>query len=77
MCLFPGGAYLYLAGGEYPDGNASRSVWRYDPCLDTWDEMQSMQTPRSELGRNLYCFLMLCSTHSCSMKCSYVTITSS
>ena len=59
MCLFPGGAYLYLAGGEYPDGNASRSVWRYDPCLDTWDEMQSMQTARSELGRKLCCFLML------------------
>ncbi|KAK3091829.1 hypothetical protein FSP39_022975 [Pinctada imbricata] len=45
-----GGSYLYLAGGEYPDGSASKSVWRYDPCLDTWDEMMSMQVPRSELG---------------------------
>lgn len=61
VCLYPGGASLYLAGGEYPDGNASRSVWRYDPCLDTWDEMQSMQTPRSELGKSLNLHVM---THS-------------
>lgn len=41
---------LYLAGGEFPDGSASRSVWRYDPALDLWLEMCSMLIPRSELG---------------------------
>ncbi|XP_054287348.1 kelch-like protein 12 [Macrosteles quadrilineatus] len=41
---------LYLAGGEFPDGSASRSVWRYDPALDMWLEMASMLVPRSELG---------------------------
>lgn len=41
---------LYLAGGEFPDGNASRSVWRYDPILDHWQEMAPMLVPRSELG---------------------------
>lgn len=41
---------MYLAGGEYPDGSASRSVWRFDPILDVWHEMASMLTPRSELG---------------------------
>lgn len=41
---------LYLAGGEFPDGSASRSVWRYDPVLDFWLEVASMLVPRSELG---------------------------
>ncbi|XP_039285500.1 kelch-like protein 3 [Nilaparvata lugens] len=41
---------LYLAGGEFPDGSASQSVWRYDPILDYWQEMASMLVPRSELG---------------------------
>ncbi|XP_075225417.1 kelch-like protein 24 isoform X2 [Lycorma delicatula] len=41
---------LYLAGGEFPDGSASRTVWRYDPVLDFWQEMASMIVPRSELG---------------------------
>lgn len=41
---------LYLAGGEFPDGSASRTVWRYDPVLDFWQEMASMLVPRSELG---------------------------
>ncbi|XP_067003129.1 kelch-like protein diablo isoform X3 [Anabrus simplex] len=41
---------LYLAGGEFPDGSASRSVWRYDPVLDVWQEMAPMLVPRSELG---------------------------
>lgn len=27
---------LYLAGGEYPDGSASKSVFRYDPMFDNW-----------------------------------------
>ena len=39
-----------MAGGEYPDGSASKAVWRYDPTLDHWQEVESMQTPRSELG---------------------------
>ncbi|XP_077415907.1 kelch-like protein 24 [Vanacampus margaritifer] len=41
---------LYLAGGEFPDGSASREMWRYDPCFDTWMEMASMNASRSELG---------------------------
>ncbi|CAG2055296.1 unnamed protein product, partial [Timema podura] len=41
---------LYLAGGEFPDGSASRSMWRYDPILDVWQEMAPMLIPRSELG---------------------------
>ena len=41
---------MYMAGGEYPDGSASQAFWRYDPVLDVWQEMASMQTPRSELG---------------------------
>ncbi|XP_014243355.1 kelch-like protein 12 isoform X2 [Cimex lectularius] len=41
---------LYLAGGEFPDGGPSRSVWRYDPVLDYWQEMESMLVSRSELG---------------------------
>ena len=39
-----------MAGGEYPDGSASKAVWRYDPTLDVWQEVESMQKPRSELG---------------------------
>ena len=39
-----------MAGGEYPDGSASRAVWRYDPVLDAWQEMADMRVPRSELG---------------------------
>ncbi|XP_057673481.1 kelch-like protein 1 isoform X4 [Corythoichthys intestinalis] len=41
---------LYLAGGEFPDGSASRWMWRYDPCFDTWMEIAPMNAPRSELG---------------------------
>ncbi|CAK6964753.1 kelch-like protein 20 [Scomber scombrus] len=41
---------LYLAGGEFPDGSASREMWRYDPCLDSWMEMAPMNVARSELG---------------------------
>ncbi|KAM9783582.1 kelch-like protein 3 isoform X2 [Syngnathus typhle] len=41
---------LYLAGGEFPDGSASREMWRYDSCSDTWMEMAPMNTSRSELG---------------------------
>ena len=40
-----------MAGGEYPDGSASKAVWRYDPTLDVWQEVESMQKPRSELGK--------------------------
>lgn len=41
---------LYLAGGEFPDGSASREMWRYDPCFDSWTEMAPMNVARSELG---------------------------
>ena len=41
---------MFMAGGEYPDGSASRAVWRYDPVLDAWQEMADMRVPRSELG---------------------------
>ncbi|KAA8585075.1 hypothetical protein FQN60_003769 [Etheostoma spectabile] len=40
---------LYLAGGEFPDGSASREMWRYDPCFDSWMEMAPMNVARSEL----------------------------
>lgn len=41
---------LYMAGGEYPDGSASRAMWRYDPVLNAWHEMAGMNVCRSELG---------------------------
>ncbi|XP_035261598.1 kelch-like protein 20 isoform X2 [Anguilla anguilla] len=44
------GSTLYLAGGEFPDGSASREMWRYDPCFDSWLEMAPMNVARSELG---------------------------
>ncbi|XP_045214051.2 kelch-like protein 3 [Mercenaria mercenaria] len=44
------GDYIYLAGGEFPDGSASRSMWRFDQNLDTWMEMVPMNMARSELG---------------------------
>jgi hypothetical protein len=34
------------AGGEYPDGSASRAMWRYDPVLNTWHEMAPMNVCR-------------------------------
>ncbi|XP_063443616.1 kelch-like protein diablo [Mytilus trossulus] len=45
-----GDSYLFLAGGEYPDGSANKSVMRYDPCLDVWTEVAPMNIARSELG---------------------------
>lgn len=44
---------LYLAGGEFPDGSASREMWRYDPCFDSWTEMAPMNVARSELGEEV------------------------
>ena len=41
---------MYLAGGEFPDGSASREMWRYDSCFDSWLEMAHMNVARSELG---------------------------
>lgn len=41
---------LYMAGGEYPDGSASRAMWRFDPVLNAWHEMAGMNVCRSELG---------------------------
>ncbi len=43
--------HMYMAGGEYPDGSASKAVWRYDPRINVWQEMAPMLTPRSELGK--------------------------
>jgi len=51
---------LYLAGGEFPDGSASRSMWRYDPVLDVWQEMAPMLVPRSELGKHIACTCRSC-----------------
>ncbi|XP_056143941.1 kelch-like protein diablo isoform X2 [Lampris incognitus] len=48
--LVVSGSTLYLAGGEFPDGSASREMWRYDPCFDSWIEMAPMNVARSELG---------------------------
>ncbi|XP_033908286.2 kelch-like protein diablo isoform X2 [Acipenser ruthenus] len=48
--LVVSGSTLYLAGGEFPDGSASREMWRYDPCFDSWLEMAPMNVARSELG---------------------------
>ncbi|XP_069093325.1 kelch-like protein 20 isoform X2 [Pleurodeles waltl] len=48
--LVVSGSTLYLAGGEFPDGSASREMWRYDPCFDIWQEMAPMNVARSELG---------------------------
>ncbi len=45
---------MYMSGGEYPDGSASKAVWRYDPRINVWQEMASMNTPRSELGTYEY-----------------------
>ncbi|XP_051570772.1 LOW QUALITY PROTEIN: ring canal kelch homolog [Myxocyprinus asiaticus] len=48
--LVVSGSMLYLAGGEFPDGSASREIWRYDLCFDSWLEMAPMNVARSELG---------------------------
>lgn len=41
---------LYIAGGEFPDGIASKALLRFDPQLNKWEEMASMAFARSELG---------------------------
>jgi hypothetical protein len=38
--------FLLIEGGEYPDGSASRAMWRYDPVLNTWHEMAPMNVCR-------------------------------
>ena len=35
-----------MAGGEYPDGSASRAMWRFDPALNAWHEMAGMNVCR-------------------------------
>ncbi|XP_002730985.1 kelch-like protein 24 [Saccoglossus kowalevskii] len=45
-----GNNFMYMSGGEFPDGSASKDVWRYDPSFDHWLEMAPMNVPRSELG---------------------------
>ena len=46
-----GSNHMFMAGGEFPDGSASKSMWRYDPCIDKWQETSPMNMPRSELGQ--------------------------
>ena len=41
-----GSNLMYMAGGEYPDGSASKAVWRFDPAINVWQEMASMGTRR-------------------------------
>jgi hypothetical protein len=41
--------HCLAAGGEYPDGSASRAMWRYDPVLNTWHEMAPMNVCRYHL----------------------------
>lgn len=53
------GCMLYLAGGEFPDGSASREMWRYDPCFDSWLEMAPMNVARSELGEHVENYVFL------------------
>ncbi|XP_051878526.1 kelch-like protein 20 [Pristis pectinata] len=48
--LVASGCTLYVAGGEFPDGSASKEMWRYDPCYDMWHKMAPMNVARSELG---------------------------
>lgn len=50
---------VYLAGGEFPDGSASSSVWRYDPVLNVWQEMAPMLVSRSELGNEFIAVIKL------------------
>ena len=40
---------LYHLGGEYPDGSASRAMWRYDPVLNAWHEMAGMNVCRYKI----------------------------
>ena len=54
--IISGDNYLYLAGGEFPDGSASRSMWRFDQSLDSWMEMVPMNMARSELGTTSWLF---------------------
>ncbi|XP_037094385.1 kelch-like protein diablo [Pollicipes pollicipes] len=41
---------MYVAGGEFPDGIASKQLLRFDPQINKWEEMASMAYARSELG---------------------------
>ena len=50
--VITGENFMYLCGGEYPDGSATRAVFRYDPVLDEWRDMASLHTQRSEVGRS-------------------------
>ena len=45
---------MYHLGGEYPDGSASRAMWRYDPVLNAWHEMAGMNVCRYVLDSVMY-----------------------
>ncbi|CAN8004496.1 unnamed protein product, partial [Ixodes hexagonus] len=42
--------FLFMVGGEYPDGSVSKATWRFDPAINVWNEMAPMENARSELG---------------------------
>ncbi|KAL5019266.1 hypothetical protein ScPMuIL_004988 [Solemya velum] len=44
---------VYLAGGEFPDSTASSIVQCYNPNLNIWQKLGSMQVARSELGLSM------------------------
>jgi len=48
---FEEGAVLYMAGGEWPDQNPNETFWQFNSVLDEWKELNSLLTPRSELGK--------------------------
>lgn len=50
MFAVSGGDCLYLVGGETPDGVVTSDVWCCDSTLNTWNQRQSMNNARSELG---------------------------
>ncbi|CAN8028296.1 unnamed protein product [Ixodes persulcatus] len=42
--------FLFMVGGEFPDGSVSKATWRFDPALNVWNELAPIETARSELG---------------------------
>ncbi len=52
------GSVLYMAGGEWPDQNPNETFWQFNSVLDEWKELNSLLTPRSELGKNILSHLI-------------------
>lgn len=55
--VITGDNFMYLCGGEFPDGSAVRQVYRYDPVLDEWRELAQLLVARSEVGKCLIKFM--------------------